>query len=77
MATPASFPFSGASAVTGTINVATTATAFAPLVPKSMPARPVSLRLRFNCVGSVYSWGLFSCSLCLRLLLIGLGSKPG
>jgi hypothetical protein len=47
-ATPASFPFTGPSAVPATINVATTAVAFAPVVPKSMPAPPVSLRLRFN-----------------------------
>jgi len=55
MATPASFPLSGSSAVTAKINVATTATALTPLVPKSMPARPVSLRWRltFRCVGLV------------------------
>ena len=46
--TPASFALTSTSAMTATINVATTAIAFTPLVPKSMPARPVSLRLRFN-----------------------------
>ncbi len=46
--TPASFALTGTSAMTATINVATTAIAFTPLVPNSMPARPVSLRLRFN-----------------------------
>lgn len=48
MATPASIALNGASAMTATINVATTAIAFTPLVPKSMPVRPVSLRLHFN-----------------------------
>jgi len=48
MTTPASLAVTGTSAMTATINVATTAIAFTPLVPKSMPARPVSLRLRFN-----------------------------
>jgi hypothetical protein len=39
----------GTSAMTATINIATTGVAFAPpLVPKSMPTRPVFLRLRFN-----------------------------
>ena len=48
MTTPASFALTGTSATTATINVATTAIAFTPLVPKSLPARPVSLRLHFN-----------------------------
>ncbi len=48
MTTPASLALTGTSAMTATINVATTAIAFTPLVPKSMPVRPVSLRLRFN-----------------------------
>ena len=48
MTTPASFALTGTSAMTATINVATTAIAFAPVVPRSMPARPASLRLRFN-----------------------------
>jgi len=47
-ATPTSLPVTGTAAVTATINVGTTAVAFAPLVPKSVPALPVSLRLRFN-----------------------------
>jgi FG-GAP-like repeat/FG-GAP repeat len=47
-ATPSSLSLSGTSGVAATIKVATTAAAFAPLVPKSTPARPVSLRLRFN-----------------------------
>jgi hypothetical protein len=47
--TPASLPLIGTSAMTATINIATTGVAFAPpLVPKSMPTRPVFLRLRFN-----------------------------
>jgi len=48
MTTPAPFTLTGTSAMTATINVATTAIAFTPLVPKSMPARPVSLWLPFN-----------------------------
>jgi hypothetical protein len=47
--TPASLPLMGTSAMTATINVATTGVAFAPpLVPKSMPAPPDFLRLRFS-----------------------------
>jgi hypothetical protein len=46
--TPASFALTGTSGMTATINVATTAIAFTPVVPRSMPARPVSLRLRLN-----------------------------
>jgi hypothetical protein len=48
MTTPASFALSGASATTATITVATTPIAFTPLVPGSVPAQPISLRLRFN-----------------------------
>ena len=48
MATPAPFALIGTSAMTATIKVATTAVASTPPVPDSMPARPVSLRLRFN-----------------------------
>jgi len=48
MATPAPFALTGTSAMTATIKVATTAVAFTPPVPDSMPARPASLRLRFN-----------------------------
>jgi FG-GAP-like repeat/FG-GAP repeat len=43
-ATPASFALSGATAMTATISVATTAVAFAPSVPRS----PVSFRLQFK-----------------------------
>ncbi len=46
--TPASFPLTGPSAVTSTISAATTAVAFVPPVPESMPALPVSFRLRFS-----------------------------
>jgi VCBS repeat protein/centrosomal CEP192-like protein len=46
--TPASFASGGPSATTATITVATTPIALMPLVPKLMPAQPVSLRLRFN-----------------------------
>jgi hypothetical protein len=47
-ATPTTLPFTGSSAVTATINVGTTAVAFATRVPKSEPGLPVSLRLRFG-----------------------------
>ncbi len=46
-ATPTSLPLTGTSAVTATINVATTRVAFAPPVSESMPARPISLRFHF------------------------------
>jgi FG-GAP-like repeat len=47
--TPSSLPLIGTSAMTATINVATTGVAFAsPLVPKSVPAPPDFLRLRFS-----------------------------
>jgi hypothetical protein len=62
---PASFPLPGASAVTATINVATTAAAFAPLAP-SMPARSVSLRLHFD-LGRA---GLLLATLLLFALLV-------
>ena len=47
---PVSFPLTGASALTATIYLATTAVAFAPptLVPESMPTSPRSFQLRFN-----------------------------
>lgn len=45
---PTSLSLTGTSAVTTTINVATTAVAFVPLVPQTVPAAPVSFRLRFN-----------------------------
>lgn len=48
MATPASFALTGTSAMTATINIPTTAHAFTPNVPRSIPARPDSLPLRFN-----------------------------
>jgi len=47
-AVPTSLPLTGTSAVTATINVATTGLAFTPLAPKPTPLRPVSLRLRFD-----------------------------
>ena len=43
-ATPASLPLTGASAVTATIKVATTAVAFEPFVPQSAPTHPLSFR---------------------------------
>jgi hypothetical protein len=46
-ATPSSISLSGTSGVAATIKVATTAAAFAPLVPRSTPGRP-ALRLRFS-----------------------------
>ena len=75
MATPASFPFTGPSAVTATIKVATTATAFTPLVPKSMPARPLSLRLRltFRWVGLVLGTFLM---LALLAIIAGRARQP-
>jgi hypothetical protein len=72
-ATPASFPITGPSAVTATINVATTAVAFAPLVPKSVPTPPVSLRLRFN-----LPWlGLLLGTFLMLALLAILAGRPG
>ena len=47
-ATPASLSVTGQSAVTSTINVATTAAAFTPRVPTTIHAPPVSLRLPFE-----------------------------
>lgn len=47
-ATPASFPLASGTAMTATISVATTAVAFAPSVPKSIPVLPVSFRLHFK-----------------------------
>src|SRR6266480_970216 len=70
MTTPASLAVTGTSAMTATINVATTAIAFTPLVPKSMPARPVSLRLRFNLRWAGLLLGTF---LMLALLAITAG----
>ena len=70
MTTPASLAVTGTSAMTATINVATTAIAFTPLVPKSMPARPVSVRLRFNLRWAGLLLGTF---LMLALLAITAG----
>ena len=47
-ATPTSLQLTGTSAVTSTINIATTSVASASIVSKSMPAQLGSLRLRFN-----------------------------
>jgi len=74
-ATPASFPVTGPSAVTATINVATTAVAFAPLVPKSVPAPPVSLPLRLNLPWLGLLLGTFL-MLALLVILAGRARQP-
>jgi len=67
-ATPASVVLTGTSAVTETISVGTTAGAFAPPVPKSIPALPVSLRLHFN-----LPWLSFLATF-LMIALLGMGA---
>ena len=73
--TPASFPLTGPSAVTSTISVATTAVAFVPPVPESMPALPVSFRLRF---GSPWLGLLLATFLIVTVLgmIAGRGRQP-
>lgn len=74
-ATPASFPFTGSSAVPVTISVATTAVALAPLVPNSVPAPPVSLRLRFNLRCIVLLLGT-SLMLAMLAIIVGRARQP-